>query len=69
MNKYVIPICNIRKSKVYNLIIMANSHEDCQDKIMDKFSKYSNKLDYDDFLIDLDNNDILIGEINDIETL
>ena len=69
MNKYIIPVCEIQKSKIYNLVIMANSHEDCEDKLMDKFSKFSSALDYKEFLYDLDMNDILIGEINDIETL
>lgn len=69
MNKYIIPVCNIPDSKVYNLKIVANSNADCQDKIMEKFANYSECDSYRDFLIDLDNQDILIGEITDIEEL
>lgn len=67
MNKYIIPICNIRKSNVYNLIINARSYEDCQDKIMGKFDDYSD--DWDDFVKSMDDEDILIGAISDIEEL
>jgi hypothetical protein len=69
MNKYIIPVCDINKSKVYNLTIMATSYSDCEDKIIEKFSKYSESDDYDEFLDDLDKNDILIGQITDIEEL
>lgn len=69
MNKYIIPVCKIQYSKVYNLKIMATSYHDCENKIMDKFSKYSTKDDYNEFLKDLDEQDILIGEITDIEEL
>lgn len=69
MNKYLIPVCNIPDSKVYNLIIYANSNSDCQDKIMDKFADYSDCFDYHDFIKDLDNQDILIGAITDLEEL
>lgn len=69
MNKYIIPVFDINKSKVYNLSIMATSYSDCEDKIIEKFSKYSESDDYDEFLDDLDKNDILIGQITDIEEL
>ena len=41
MNKYIIPICNLPKSKIYNAVIIANSISACQDKLMERFSKYS----------------------------
>lgn len=69
MNKYIIPVCNINKSEVYNLSIIAQSYSDCEDKIIEKFSKYSESNDYDKFLDDLDKKDILIGQITDIEEL
>ena len=47
----------------------AQSTKDCQDKIMDKFSEYSNSDDYREFLKDLDGQDILIGRITDIEEI
>lgn len=67
MNKYVIPICNIPDSKIYNLIINANSYNECQEKIMDKFEDYSDS--YQDFIKSMDDQDILIGKIEDIEEL
>lgn len=69
MNKYIIPVCNIPDSKVYNLRIVANSNADCQDKIMEKFADYSECDSYRDFVKDLDSQDILIGAITDIEEL
>ena len=69
MNKYIIPVCNISNSKVYNLRIVANSNADCQDKIMEKFSDYSECDSYRDFIKDLNSQDILIGAITDIEEL
>jgi len=69
MNKYIIPVCDINESEVYNLVINANSNSDCQDKIMDKFSDYSDSLEYHEFISDLDQQDILIGKITDIEEL
>lgn len=69
MNKYIIPVCNIQDSKVYNLRIVANSNADCQYKIMEKFSDYSDCDSYHDFIKDLDSKDILIGTITDIEEL
>ena len=69
MNKYIIPICNLPKFKIYNAVIIANSISACQDKLMERFSKYSDSSEYSDFLDDLDDQDILIGDITDIETL
>ena len=68
-NIYIIPICNISRSKVYNLKISAQSTKDCQEKIMDRFSEYSNSDDYREFVNDLDEQDILIGKITDIEEI
>lgn len=69
MNKYIIPVCNISNSKVYNLRIIANSNADCQDKIMEKFVDYSECDSYRDFIKDLNSQGILIGAITDIEEL
>ena len=68
-NIYIIPICDISKSNVYNLKISAQSTKDCQEKIMDRFSEYSNSDDYREFVNDLDEQDILIGKITDIEEI
>lgn len=67
MNKYIVPICNIPESNVYNIIIYANSYNQCKDKIMERFSEYSTKEDYEEFIKELDKKDILIGYISDIE--
>ena len=69
MNKYIIPVCNISNSKVYNLRIVAKSNADWQDKIMEKFADYSECDSYRDFIKDLNSQDILIGAITDIEEL
>lgn len=69
MNKYIIPVCDFNKDKIYNLVIMATSYADCQDKIIEKFADYSESEDYEEFLNDLNTQDILIGKITDIEEL
>lgn len=69
MNKYVIPICNWSKQKVYNIIIMSRSLSSCKEKIINMFQDYSESDDYDEFVNDLKKQNILIGEIKDIETL
>ena len=68
-NIYIIPRCDISKSKVDHLKISAQSTKDCQEKIMDRFSEYSNSDDYREFVNDLDEQDILIGKITDIEEI
>lgn len=69
MNKYVIPICNWSKQKVYNIIIMSRSLSSCKEKIINMFQDYSESDDYNEFVNDLKKQNILIGEIKDIETL
>lgn len=67
MNKYLIPVCDIPHSKVYILRIYANSYNQCQEKIMERYCRYSTKTDYNEFIKELDKKDILIGDISDIE--
>lgn len=73
MNKYVIPICDWKASDIWNEVISARSLEDCQDKLMDKlcdmYGFLDTRKDYSDFIEECDINDLLIGEITDIEEL
>ena len=69
MNKYIIPYCNIQKSKVGNHIIIATSLTDCKDRLMFMYKDYSDSDDWDTFKQDLNDKDILIGKITDIEEL
>lgn len=69
MNKYIVPICDLNQDRVYNLVLSARSTSDCQDKIMEKFSEYSDFDEYHQFVRALDNKDILIGKITDVEEL
>lgn len=69
MNKYLIPICNLPENHIYILSISASSITNCEEKIMQHFWEYSDAIDYKEFLNELDNKDILIGEIVDIDTL
>lgn len=66
-NKYIIPICDIQKSKVYNICLDGVSLSHCENKIMELFRDYSDSDEYEDFLKDLDKRDILIGEIKEID--
>lgn len=69
MNKYIIPYCDIENSNVGNLVIMARSLAECEEKIMDKYEEYSDSDDWNTFINDLDKQNILIGKITDIEEL
>ena len=67
MNKYIIPVCE--KSEVYLMTINANSYTDCLDKLMEEFIDESSASTYDDFINELYEKNILIGDITDIEEL
>ncbi len=69
MSKYIIPICFVSESRVYNEEIVARSFVNCCDKLMEKFSDYSNETSYHDFVEDMRDQDIIIGKITDIEEL
>lgn len=69
MNKYIIPYCDIDNSQVGNHIIAARSLADCEEKVMHLYEDYSDSDDWNTFLDDLDKQNILIGEIKDIEEL
>ena len=72
MNKYLCPICDIQAGEVWNQIISATSLSDCQDKLTDFITEeydLSPTDDWMDFVEECNANDILIGQIEDIETL
>lgn len=69
MNKYIIPVCFIEDDIVLNEVIVAKSILDCQDKLMERYLEYSSEFSYRDFVNELKDNNILIGEITDIEEL
>lgn len=67
MNKYIIPVCE--NTDVYMLSINANSYTDCQDKVMNDFLDESSAPNYEDFIKELREKRIFIGDITDIEEL
>lgn len=73
MNKYLVPICDIQAGHIYNKTIMAKSFIECQDKLMeyliDKYDELYECLTYQEFIKLADKNDILVGNITDIETI
>ena len=72
MSKDIVPICDIQAGKVWNKIISANSLSACKDKLMEQIcNDYDMDLtdSYNEFIRALDDNDILIGNIRDIEEL
>jgi hypothetical protein len=72
MNKYVIPICDTKDDLIYNLVISANSISDCEAKLMEKMSERYDidpEFDFNEFIDDMGEYDVLIGEIQDIEEL
>lgn len=72
MNKYVTPICDIQAGQVWNQILLAKDVRDCQEKLIrllvDRYD-LEDCLTYKEFVVLADKNDILIGEIRDIEEL
>lgn len=73
MNKYLVPICDIQAGSVYNKIIIAKSLIECQDKLVqyliEKYDDLYECLTYHEFIELADKNDILVGNITDIETI
>lgn len=72
MNKYIVPICDIQAGKVWNKTLSASSLNACREKLMEQIcNDYDMDLpdSYHEFVKTLDNNDILIGNIRDIEEL
>ena len=72
MNKYIIALADLQVGEVWNQIISATSLSDCKDKLTDFItSEYDldPTNDWTDFIEECNANDILIGTIEDIETL
>lgn len=69
MNKYIIPYCIIQDGFIGNRVINARSLQECKDKVIEIFGDYSDKDDWNDFLSELNEQDIIIGKITDIEEL
>ena len=73
MNKYIIPICDIQGGHVWNVIIMARTRNECQEKLMQsliaQYELFDDTLTYREFVEEADKKDILIGDIKDIEEL
>lgn len=69
MSKYIVPVCIVDESKIYNEEISAKSYSDCVDKLMEKFSDCSDETSYRNFITDLRNQGIYIGKITDVEEL
>lgn len=72
--KYIIPVCDMQANQVWNYIIVANSRQQCKEKlaqqILEEFDTLDdNSVSYDDFVEYLNKNDILVGEIQDIEEI
>lgn len=72
MNKYITPICDIQAGIVWNQIILARNVLDCQEKLtallIEKYD-LDDCITYREFIKLADKNDILIGEITDVEEL
>ena len=73
-NKYIIPVCDIRANQIWNYVIIANSIKECEEKLVQQILEEYETLDdnsvsYDDFIGYLFENDILVGDIQDIEEL
>lgn len=74
MNKYIIPICDIDRSKVWIMTVIAKTNSACQEKVManliDMYDMEDKASNYREFvkLADSEYN-ILIGDIKDTEEL
>lgn len=73
MNKYIVPICDIQASGIWNQVILGRTHAECQEKLirllLEKYDFLEDCGDYREFVKMADKQDLLIGEIIDIEEL
>lgn len=72
MNKYICPICDLYSEQVWNQVILARSLSDCQEKLMHTLIEdynFDDNYTWSEFLDFLNKQEILVGEITDIETL
>lgn len=73
-SKYIIPICDAQANQVWNYVIIAKSIKECEEKLVQQIlEEYEtlndNSVSFDDFIGYLFEHDILVGDIQDIETL
>lgn len=72
MNKYIVPIADLYSEQVWIEAFSARSINECQEKIIrsiiDQFD-FEEPNSWEDFINDMNEHEILIGEIQDIETL
>lgn len=72
-SKYICPICYLEDYSIWNHVVIAKSLKDAEDKIMQElceiFEELPDTLSWIDFIKEADQNDILIGELKDIEEL
>lgn len=73
MNKYLVSICDIQGGTTWIQSIPAKSNTDCQEKLVrlliEKYDELEDCTSYREFVKQADKNDILIGDIKDIEEL
>ena len=72
MSKYIYSVCDIQAgcNSIYS--VMAHNITECQEKIMQNIIEdydFDDNFTYPEFVQFLDDHDILISEIEDIETL
>lgn len=72
MNKYVTYVCNIDDSYNQREILIANSQNQAEEKLMERLCDrydWDNPYDYDEFIKMADNYNVIIGDIIDIEEI
>lgn len=72
MNKYVTYVCDIDDSYNQREILIANSQNQAEEKLMERLCDrydWDNPYDYDEFIKMADNYNVIIGDIIDIEEI
>jgi len=72
MNTYIVPVCDIQAGLNKNISILARNLTSAQDKLMDELCEqydWVNPYDFVAFKEFADSEDVIIGEITDIETI
>lgn len=74
MSKYIIPICDIDRGKIWIKTVIAKSNSACQEKIMEElidiYDMENTASSYREFVQLVDSKyNILIGDIKDTEEL
>ncbi len=73
MNEYLVPICDVEESEIYIETIHGTSFDEAENKLMyrllDRYNFLSEADSYGEFMNICFNNNLLVGEIKELDEL